>query len=176
MNHRYDDEHLLEWVLNPEGQDENTRQELTRDPGAARRAEELGAFLVHCRDLGRDLGQESAEAAPASALAQRVLARTTREDLSWRGDLALVGTHLRRRVADSGWMKLAAASLILHLMALPALAIYVLVAEPKQPYIEFIPVDDYYPEGFPESVDDPAPDLEAPEGKDPVKPSQDEGR
>lgn len=174
MNDRFDDPRLLEWILNPAEQDDTTRDELARDGGASARAEELDAFLAHCRALA----EEGTEVQASAGLASQVLARTTREDLSWRGDVDLIVNHLRRRIAESGWMKLAAASLLLHLLALPALAIYMLVAEPKQPEIGFIRAEDYYPEGFPEQVEDPVQDLgtDVPEGGPATDLDEAEGR
>ena len=161
MSERFDDERLLEWLLNPADQDDATRAALEGDDASRARLAELEGFLGRCRTVASDV-QEDADTAP---LAARVLERTTREDLSWRGDLALYGRYLRGRLAESGWMRLAAASLILHLVALPALAVYVLVVEPKRPEIGYLAPEDYRPAGFPEEVEpEPTPPLEAPEG------------
>ena len=55
-----------------------------------------------------------------------VLARTTREDLSWRGDLRLWREFLGARLKASPALRLVAASLALHLVATPALAWWIL--------------------------------------------------
>jgi hypothetical protein len=60
---------------------------------------------------------------PADAgLAERVLARTTREDLGWRGDLRLVLGFAGQRLRSSRLMRFVAASLLVHLIVLPVLA------------------------------------------------------
>lgn len=61
-----------------------------------------------------------------------VLARTTREDLSWRGDLRLLGEFLRARLRASPALRLVAASLALHLVAGPALAWWMLRERPEE--------------------------------------------
>ena len=61
-----------------------------------------------------------------------VLARTTREDLSWRGDLRLWGDFLRARLRASPALRLVAASLALHLVAGPALAWWMLHERPEE--------------------------------------------
>jgi len=59
-----------------------------------------------------------------------VLGRTTREDLSWRGDLRLALDFLRARLRASPALRVVAASLALHLVAAPALAWWML-REPR---------------------------------------------
>lgn len=56
-------------------------------------------------------------------LAQTILQRTTREDLSWRGDSREVLRYLRGRLSASPALRLLAASLLLHLLAMPVLAV-----------------------------------------------------
>lgn len=67
-----------------------------------------------------------------SALVQRVLAATTREDLSWRGELRLVGSFLRSRWRSSMLVRVVAASLVLHVAALPLLG-YLGLFEEREP-------------------------------------------
>ena len=136
------------------------REELLRLEAFLERFEVL-ADAGEAGGLGSS-GFEAGEAkgSPSDAqLVERILSRTTREDLSWRGDLALYGRHLRSRLASSLWLRLAAASLLLHLIALPALAYYIWVGSPRRPKVTFVPYEQYYPEGFPEEVreksDDP---------------------
>jgi len=62
-----------------------------------------------------------------------VLARTTRMDLSWRGDLRLWSDFLRARLKASPALRLVAASLALHLVAAPALAWWILREPPAEP-------------------------------------------
>jgi len=169
MTAHFDDERLLEWLLNPETRDERTRAELEADEGARLRLERLGRFVDRCRSTADDLALESDSAPDRDAgdlapLTARVLDCTTREDLTWRGDVRLYGRYLRGRLAESAWLRLAAASLLLHLLALPAVAVYLLVSQPKAPEIGFVPWDQYYPAGFPEEPEqDPTPALDTPE-------------
>ncbi|HUR27757.1 MAG TPA: hypothetical protein VM509_06200 [Planctomycetota bacterium] len=58
----------------------------------------------------------------AGRLARSVLGRTTREDLSWRGDWNVVRDFLRERWSSTLAVRLIAAGLLLHLLALPVLA------------------------------------------------------
>jgi hypothetical protein len=53
----------------------------------------------------------------------RVLARTTRQDPSWRGDLRLWLEFLGRRLESSPALRLVAAVLVLHLVAFPVVAL-----------------------------------------------------
>lgn len=75
-----------------------------------------GAWLDATADGARD-------DARAEQLAQAILSRTTREDLSWRGDSREVLRYLRGRLAASPALRLLAASLLLHLLAMPVLAV-----------------------------------------------------
>ena len=165
MSERFDDELLLQWLLNPEDRDEDARRELETDEAARARITELGGFLDRCRSVAEE--GTAVDADQGASLRDRILSRTTREDLTWRGDLSLYARYLRGRLADSGWYRLAAASLLLHLLALPALAVYVFVTAPDPPEIGFITWEEYYPEGFPdEDSDEPLPALEMPPGDD----------
>ena len=67
-------------------------------------------------------GIDRGQAAQAAALSRRILSQTTGEDLSWRGDLRLVGRYLRAGLRFSPVLRVAAASLLFHLAALPVLA------------------------------------------------------
>lgn len=55
-----------------------------------------------------------------------LLAHTTRRDLSWRGDLALLRDFLHQRLRASPALRVVAASLALHVVAAPAVAYWVL--------------------------------------------------
>lgn len=69
----------------------------------------------------------------AARVAEAVLDRTVREDLGWRGDLRLVTGFVRRRLRSSVLLRVAAASLLVHLVALPVLAVYrIITAEPER--------------------------------------------
>jgi hypothetical protein len=186
MTSHFDDERLLEWLLNPATRDERTRAVLDADDAARQRLERLSQFVDHCRDTAEDL-PEGTSSAQTSAdedltpLTARVLDCTTREDLTWRGDLSLYGRYLHRRLAESAWLRLAAASLLLHLLALPAVAVYLLVVEPKAAEFGYVPWDEYYPAGFPEEAErGPTPALDAlgdePEVPEPEVPEVEGGR
>ena len=86
----------------------------------------LHAFLQACRDVSG--AQED-----TSRLVERSLAASTREDLSWRGDMRDTARFLRDRLRSSAALRLAAASLLLHLAALPVVALYVLTEESEPP-------------------------------------------
>ena len=110
------EEELLEGLLSsselPEGADVQTR--------------ELFGFVQACRE---------AASAPVDTedLAARSLAISTREDLSWRGDVKDISRFVRDRMRSSAALRLAAASLLLHLAALPVVALYVLTDDPAVP-------------------------------------------
>lgn len=108
--------------------------------GAA--AAELAAFLERCRASARR-ARRARPSSPAlaalhripripriiggalpsdSRLVARILSRTTGEDLGWRGDLGLLAGFLRQRLSASRAVRLLAASLALHLLALPLCA------------------------------------------------------
>lgn len=109
--------------------------------------------------------EDATPAADQRRLVQSILSRTTGEDLSWRGDLALYGRFFKERLKESPWLQLAAASLLVHLAALPALAFYQwwTEPEPRPLYFDFeSPVDHQVPE-LPPELDQP---LEVPGGDD----------
>lgn len=98
--------------------------------------EEVGATAAFLKETQAEL-----ESTPASewsgvregALVGRILAATTREDLSWRGELRLVGAFVVERLRDSMLLRVVAASLVLHLAALPVVAIWMADGPPKAP-------------------------------------------
>jgi len=112
------EEDLLELLL--AGREEDLR-EVRRDPDAAARLDALERFLTRWRE---PLAQAPAPLSSASRrrLTQRVLARTTRQDAGWRGDLAVVLRFVGDRLAASPALRVAAAVLLLQVLALPVLA------------------------------------------------------
>jgi hypothetical protein len=72
-------------------------------------------------------------------LVARILERTTREDLTWRGELRLLRSFLRDRLARSRAWRLLAASVLAHFLAVPALAWFVWkeTRPPRIVHIEF---------------------------------------
>lgn len=149
MSGRWSDAELLERLLNDAEQGVAGRAPL--DGEARARLVELERFLATCRSA---LGEEGA-AASTSALAERVLGRTTREDLSWRGDLRLVGTYVRDRLRGSLLLRVAAASLLVHVAALPVLAYLAFFSPEPRVRIGFVPWEEQYPP--PIVVEDEAP-------------------
>ena len=94
-------------------------------------AREWREFLDDCRSAAQ-LDQVELER-DASRVIDAVLAQTIGEDLGWRGDLRLVGGFVSRRLRSSALLRVAAASLLVHLIALPVLAVYrVWKAEPAK--------------------------------------------
>jgi hypothetical protein len=86
------------------------------------RLEGWRGFLAGCR-AELDDGSE-VEGVDLGALRERVLARTTREDVSLRGDLLLWRGFLAQRLRSSAVLRVVAASLLVHVAALPVLAYY----------------------------------------------------
>ena len=87
--------------------------------------ESLRGFIISCREAA-GVHEES------SALADRALAASTREDLSWHGDMRVVGRYVRDGLRSSALLRLAAASLLLHLAAIPVVALFMLTGEPTR--------------------------------------------
>jgi len=114
-SNRSNGEELLESVL---------RGEALEGQGAGE-AERLRAFVDSCREASRvvDVG----------GLCEAALAASTREDLSWRGDLRVVTGYVREGIRSSAMLRLAAASLILHLAAIPVVALFMLSGDPALP-------------------------------------------
>jgi hypothetical protein len=102
----------------------------------------------------------SSEWSPAreARLVARVLERTTRADPSPRGDLVLFLHYLRARLGESILLRVVAASLLLHLAALPVLAYLVLRAERPAGYRISVELPQESP--FAPEPETPAPVLE----------------
>lgn len=120
---------LLELALEC-GEPEAERESVRACPTCARRSRELAGFLDTCR--ATFVPERIVTAASADTLARSVLAATTREDPGWRGDLRLFGRFARARWRSSFLVRIAAASLLLHVAALPVLAYYGLVIVPER--------------------------------------------
>jgi len=115
-------EDLLELALDESAQRAPARSPELRACGECTRA--LDATLSELAAIRGALAASSIEdERRAEELAESVLGRTTREDPSWRGDWHVVGRFLRERWSSSLTVRLIAASLLLHLMAVPVLAI-----------------------------------------------------
>ncbi|MFT4543024.1 MAG: hypothetical protein ACI841_004246 [Planctomycetota bacterium] len=97
--------------------------------------EELSAFFSKCKETFDEPGDTSG--ADSKALVDSILGRTTREDLSWRGDLRLVGNFFSRHWDSSLMVRLVAASLAVHIAALPILALVMILQEDEPQIIKF---------------------------------------
>jgi hypothetical protein len=146
---RFDEETLLQWLL-----DEQLQDSVPRSDVESAELSDLESFITECR---ADLRYDDADlASDAQRLADHVISNTVREDLGWRGDLRLVRGFMARRMRSSLVLRFAAASLLVHLVALPVIAAYrVWKSEEAAPtiFVEF--------EGAPEQPfgDDPQEDL-----------------
>lgn len=135
---RWSDEELYDWLLDPLARAQLPRAEIESGPEGARRLAELEEFLGRLR--GACDRADALHAEREGSLVERVLARTTREDLSWRGDLRLLRGWVAGRLRASPVLRVLAASLLVHLLALPILAWYGFVREgAEQPSIRVEP-------------------------------------
>ncbi len=98
-----------------------------RDEEPGWTAPDSGFLLGQARVALRSCSEWSAE--EERALAERVLRATTRARPSWRGELRLFSGFVRRRLMESPGLRLIAASLLLHFLALPVLAYLTLLHE-----------------------------------------------
>ncbi|MCA8980386.1 MAG: hypothetical protein H6831_06415 [Planctomycetes bacterium] len=132
---RFDEETVLQWLLDADLRASVPRAEL--ESSNAAELADLERFVAECRD---ELRAEERELAPcADRIVDAVLARTVSEDLGWRGDLRLVTSFMARRMRSSLLLRVAAASLLVHLIALPVIAAYAVWKVEQKPdlWIEF---------------------------------------
>jgi hypothetical protein len=124
--HRHLDEHELLDLLLEGGA---AREAAARCPTCSEALRDLDGFLGQCRAAAA-----TADARPEASqrLAELVLARTTREDLGWRGDLRLLRGFVGQRLRSSAVLRFAAASLLVHLLALPVLAWFAFREAPRE--------------------------------------------
>jgi hypothetical protein len=116
---------LLELLLR-RGPDADVLARARRDPEDGPLLADLETFVERMRADDARRG-DPADWSPVreGALVGRVLARTTREDLSWRGELRLLAGFVRERLSASPVLRIVAASLALHLAAVPVVGWYV---------------------------------------------------
>jgi len=162
--HRHFDEPtLLEAALDPEAS--ALREQVRACAQCSAALQELGAFADGLR--AQLLAEPEAEARTARRLGESVLAQTTRENLGRSGDLRLVLRFALERVRSSSALRLAAALLVAHLLALPVLAWIVLRAPRRtgefQARIE-APSEPYY-SGESEREPELVPNAPLPEGE-----------
>jgi len=153
-------------------------------PGDAGRApEDLLATEAEAAELARRLteafsGGKRWPRARERRLARTILLRTTREEPGLVGDLRLIGGFVRARLERSRALRVVAASLLAHLLALPALA-WLAGREPAEPRgfrtaIETAPPLPFAPEEEPawELVAEPESSLDADGGPPGLSPAR----
>lgn len=114
-------------------------------------------FIRHCRQSqSLQVPASGPQAGPGNVrLIQSILRRTTREDLSYRGDLHLLTAFVRRRCDESPVLRVAAALLLIQLFFAPAVMAY-LAMLPKDPEPQLqISIDTPVDPGLRESVEEP---------------------
>ncbi len=127
---------LLERVLEELRSDSRA----TRTPAAgdgSPAAREWADFVTYLRASLAGEAEGAARGRRERALVERVLSRTTREDLSRWGDARLLVGFVAARLRGSVALRLLAASLLLHLLALPVVAWVVWVRPADAPRIGF---------------------------------------
>ena len=122
---------------------------------------EVRGFLDDCREGLLVEPGAAAEREPAPAFIAEVLARTTREDLGWAGDLRLVGRFVGARLRSSRALRFAAASLLVHLLVLPVFA-WMALREARQEHVLQISVRAPREQTLPVVPMEPELELEAP--------------
>jgi len=154
---------------------------LVGEPGAARELAELDVFLRGVKaELAPGVGAEASQRAEAHSIervTRRVLARTTREELGWRGDLRLVGEFVSDRLRASAWLRVAAALLFVQLTVVPILAWHMLSERPDRGWFrvhfeERVPDEELLPE-LPENLEAPVWEDETPEWPTAEEPAED---
>ena len=161
-------EMLGDWVQAFELEGEAQAAALLDSPDLQNKVRETHAFLETTREELQDW--QAPDAGQRQAADQRVVSRIIESlraeagdvDLraGWRGDLQLVTRSFRARVSASPMLKLVAASLMVHLIALPAIAAYIIFAEPEKPlYITFDPST----VALPEMEEEVAPEEQLPD-------------
>lgn len=126
----FDEPTLLEAVLDSSAS--ALRAELAACAECSRRAAELESFASHLRGTLLDAPETELASRSEQRFAERILARTTREDLSRKGDLDLMVRFAVERLRASPALRVAAAVIVVHLCALPVLAWIVLRAPARQ--------------------------------------------
>lgn len=133
--------------------------ELCRDPKSAAQLASMRSLVQRSRSLDR---RDEWTQARERKLVDGVLARTTRLDPGWRGDLRLVVDFVRERVSSSRQLRTAAALLFIHcFVVLPAVAWVMLRPARIEPHFftGIVPPPEVPPDAEQETVE-----LELPEG------------
>lgn len=162
-------ERLVQAACDPRGLERELGAEdymaFVSDPAHAAEIETLRGFLGGVRaDLVATAGDLRAPHA-VRRVTRRVLARTTREERGWRGDLRLVGDFVSDRLRASVWLRVAAAILLVQVTVVPLLAWHLL----KGPERSWFNLSFTAPEPAPPFVDPPEEPplvIEAPLGEE----------
>ncbi|MAE45388.1 MAG: hypothetical protein CMJ86_00700 [Planctomycetes bacterium] len=88
-------------------------------------------------------------------LVNAILARTTREDLSLRGDLRLLGLFVRRRMEDSPILRAAAALLMLQLLFAPGVLAYLALRPGTPEPTLYLSIEEPVESGLREASEEP---------------------
>ena len=122
------DERLVELLCAGTLEARDELRALTAEPAVAARVDALRALLARTREAVH----VATPPAHVETLSRRILARTTREDLSWRGDLRLIAGYVRQRARESRPVRYLAALLLANLTIGPVVAVaWVLTHEPE---------------------------------------------
>ena len=155
-------ERYIELIVDPASvASESEKRTLAKHANLRAELEGWRKFVEQQRKLvEREIRTE--QASPRSrALTDRILQSTTRSRAEWFGDLRLIRDWVLSRCQQSLWVRLAAASLILHLAALPVLAWYLMRDPIPEPQIFFeLPSERMFE---PAPIDDIA--VEAPDAR-----------
>lgn len=155
--------------------DEGLMASLDAHFGEGERGREASAFTEICRDaIAPELGQPTgssgelvSRALRERRVAERVLARSTREDLRRRADLGLVVDFMAERLRQSALLRVAAALLLVQLTVVPLVALHLASEtgdrglqfriEPAQEVFESLPErdEDYEVDGGLAAIADP---------------------
>lgn len=155
MTERYSEERLLELLGENSPESRAELQRLREEAGATGELAQLEEFLLRSRQAA--LSSQRLSRRREKALVTRILNRTTREDLSWRGDLSLMRGFLGDRARESALVRLVAASLLFHLLVGPPVLAWVLLRSPdSQPEIFFHLESREESDLAPEEQEDPA--------------------
>jgi len=159
-----DGERLAELALDAAAEPSASEAKLlAEDASLQAEIEGIRSFVSTQKTLLEDSSDERSRAM-GSPLTDRILGATTRRRPSWSGDLRLVRDLVLLRCKQSVWVRLAAASLILHLAALPVVAWFVWIAPPEKTKIFFaLPQEE---DSLPTELDDadePEIEVDAPD-------------
>lgn len=153
-----DDEALAEALELRFGEDESSEVasvEAFSEVCRAALAPELNARVAGLGEGRLDGASRGSDALRERRIAERVLARTTREDLRRRADFGLVIDFVGERLRQSAWLRVAAALLLAQLTIVPLVAAFHFARQPERPdlQVRIEPAPEVY-EALPERDED----------------------